>query len=223
MRRRLLLLLAGAALLAPADALAENTTLTATVGPGFNISLTDANGQTVTKLDPGPYDITVRDLSEEHNFHLSGPGVDEATTVSGTGTFNWTVTFRDGRYSFVCDPHSTDMRGSFVAGNPPPLPPPQPPPAAAKPLIAVVGPTNTISLKTVAGAHVKSLKAGAYTITVRDRTKKHNFHLVGTAVNRKTTIAGIGTFTWKLTLRRGKLTFYSDAARLKLRKTVTVT
>src|ERR671915_100749 len=125
MRRRLLLLAAVAALPAPAYAftLAENPKLTATVGPAFNISLTDAAGNTVTKLDPGPY-------------------VDEATTVAGTGTFNWTVTFRDGRYTFVCDPHNTDMRGSFVAGNPPPPPPPAPKPTR---LTAAVRPAHTIS------------------------------------------------------------------------------
>jgi hypothetical protein len=225
MRRRLLLLAAVAALPAPAYALslAENPKLTATVGPGFNISLTDAAGNTVTRLDPGPYDISVRDLSDEHNFHLFGPGVEEATTVPGTGTFNWTVTFRDGRYSFVCDPHSSDMRGSFVAGNPPPQPPPNPPPAKPTRLTGAVGPARTISLKNAAGANVRTLKAGRYTITVRDRTKVHNFHLVGTQLNRKTTLAGMGTFTWAVTLRRGKLALYSDAAKLKLRKTVTVT
>jgi hypothetical protein len=224
MRRRLVLLLAGGALLAPADAVAENPTLTATVGPGFNISLTDANGQAVTKLDPGAFDITVRDLSDEHNFHLFGPGVNEATSVVGTGTAAWTVTFREGRYSFLCDPHSTDMRGDFVVGNPPPAPPPpQPPAPVVKRLTAVVGPANTISLRTASGANVRSLKAGAYTITVRDRTKLHNFHLVGTAINRKTTIAGMGTFTWKVTLRRGKLAFFSDHPRIKMRRTVTVT
>jgi hypothetical protein len=221
MRRALLLLAAVAALPAPAYALAlaENPKLNATVGPGFNISLTDAAGNTVTKLDPGPYDIAVRDLSDEHNFHLFGPGVEEATTVPGTGAFNWTVTFRDGRYTFVCDPHSSDMRGTFVAGNPP-LPPP---PAATPRLTAAVGPTRTISLKNAAGANVRSLKAGRYIITVRDRTKVHNFHLVGTLLNRKTTIAGMGTFTWTVTVRRGKLAFYSDRAPKTLRKTVTVT
>lgn len=222
MRRRLLLLAAVVALPAPASALtlAENPKLMATVGPAFNISLVDAAGNPVTRLDPGPYDITVRDLSDEHNFHLFGPGVDEATNVVGTGTVNWTVTFRDGRYTFVCDPHNTDMRGTFVAGNPPPPPPPAPKPTR---LTAAVGPANVISLKTAAGANVRTLKAGRYTITVRDRTKVHNFHLVGTQLNRKTTLAGMGTFTWAVTLRKGKLSFYSDNTRIKLRKTVTVT
>jgi hypothetical protein len=33
----------------------------------------------------------------------------------------------------------------------------------------------------------------------------------------------MGTFTWTVTLRRGKLSFYSDHSRIKMRKTVTVT
>ena len=226
MRRRLLLLTAIAVLPAPAYALAENPNLSGVVGPGFNISLLDANGQQVTRLDPGAFDIAVRDLSGEHNFHLYGPGVDETTSVAGTGSVNWTVTFREGRYTFVCDPHSIDMRGTFVVGNPPPEPPPPPPrpPAPAVPqLTAAVGPANTISLRNARGVNVRTLKAGRYRITVRDRSRLHSFHLVGVSLNRKTTVAGMGTFTWTVTLRRGKLSFYSDHPRLKMRKTVSVT
>jgi hypothetical protein len=226
MRRRLLLLAAIVVLPATAYAQADNPKLNGVVGPAFNISLLDANGQTVTRLDPGAFDIAVRDLSDEHNFHLFGPGVDETTSVTGTGNASWTVTFREGRYTFVCDPHSSDMRGTFVVGNPPPEPPPPPPkpPAPSLPrLTATVGPANTISLKNAAGANVRTLKARGYRITVRDRSKLHSFHLVGVSLNRKTTIAGMGTFTWTVTLRRGKLSFYSDHPRLKMRKTVTVT
>lgn len=226
MGRRLLLLAAIVVLPATAYAQADNPKLNGVVGPAFNISLLDANGQTVTRLDPGAFDISVRDLSDEHNFHLFGPGVDETTTVTGTGNVNWTVTFREGRYTFVCDPHSSDMRGTFVVGNPPadPPPPPPKPPAPSLPrLTATVGPANTISLKNAAGANVRTLKARSYRITVRDRSKLHSFHLVGVSLNRKTTIAGMGTFTWTVTLRRGKLSFYSDHSRIKMRKTVTVT
>ena len=37
--------------------------LTGTVGPGFSISLKDANGKPVTQLDPGDYTITITDNS----------------------------------------------------------------------------------------------------------------------------------------------------------------
>ena len=59
--------------------------LTGTVGPGFSISLKDANGKPVNQLDPGVYTITVTDNSDEHNFHLTGPGgVDKATNLDNT-------------------------------------------------------------------------------------------------------------------------------------------
>ena len=131
MRLRGLVALAAAAVFvfAPAGARSApaNPQLMATVGPGFFIRLAHPDGSIVTKVDPGLYDIVVRDLGVEHNFHLTGPGVDRFTQVEDTGTVTWTETLVEGRYTFVCDPHSTTMRGSFVAGNPPPPPPPPPP------------------------------------------------------------------------------------------------
>ena len=101
--------------------------LFATVGPGFTINLRDASGARVSKLDPGAYVIEVDDLSEEHNFHLTGPGVNRSTEIGDTGKVTWNVTFTDGTYRYVCDPHSGMMNGSFTVGNvaqPPPNPPP---------------------------------------------------------------------------------------------------
>ena len=151
----------------------------------------------MSQLDPGTYEIQVRDLSDFHNFHLDGPGVDRSTTVAFEGTVTWTVEFREGRYRFQCDPHSEDMFGLVTVGNPPPVTQPPPPPPSAKPtpvpaakkLTATVGPRSTIALRTAAGAHVHGLKAGRYAITVRDRTAKHNFHLSGAGVNKKTGVA----------------------------------
>ena len=217
MRRRTLVLLAlGAALLAPSDALAQNTKLEATVGPGFTIRLAWPDGRAVTQIAPGTYDIAVHDLSEEHNFHLQGPGVDETTSVAFVGTVTWTVTFRDGRYTFVCDPHSGHMQGSFVAGTPPPPPPPR------TKLVATVGPRASITLRNAKGLVPRRLKPGLYTIVVRDRSKLHNVHLVGAGINRKTRIAGTGTVTWKVRLRKGTLRYYSDASPTKLRGSVRI-
>ena len=74
MRLRGLVALAATAafVLAPAGApsVAANPQLLATVGPDFTIRLTHPDGSAVTKVDPGSYDIVVRDLSNEHNFHL---------------------------------------------------------------------------------------------------------------------------------------------------------
>lgn len=85
------------------------------VGPGFTISLGFAdNNQSVVDLNPGTYKLTIDDLSSIHDFHLTGPGVDMATTVSETGTSVWTVPLQPGTYTFVCDPHATTMIGTFV-------------------------------------------------------------------------------------------------------------
>jgi hypothetical protein len=87
--------------------------LTGSVGPGFEISLTGADGADVTTLTAGTYTIEVDDQSDMHNFHLTGSGVDETTDVGGTGAETWEVTFEAGSYSFVCDPHAGTMNGSF--------------------------------------------------------------------------------------------------------------
>jgi Copper binding proteins, plastocyanin/azurin family len=89
------------------------TTLQGSVGPGFEISLTQ-DGNPVTELPAGTYTIDVNDQADVHNFHLSGPGVDEATDVAGTGETTWTVDLQAGEYTFVCDPHASSMNGSFT-------------------------------------------------------------------------------------------------------------
>jgi hypothetical protein len=85
--------------------------LTGTVGPGFDISMTGTDG-----LKPGKYTIKISDKSPDHNFHLTGPGVDEKTEVGDQGDVTWTVTLQSGDYKFVCDPHSSSINGSFTVG-----------------------------------------------------------------------------------------------------------
>ena len=108
---------AGAALLAlvvgaaPATA-ATPTKLVGTVGPSFTITL-KKGGKKVTTLKAGRYTISVQDKSDFHNFHLTGPGVNKKTTVSEVKTKTWTVTLKKGTYRYVCDPHSSQMKGSF--------------------------------------------------------------------------------------------------------------
>jgi hypothetical protein len=58
---------------------------------------------------------------------------------------------------------------------------------------------------------------------VRDRTAKQSFHLSGPGVNKKTGVAQVATVTWKVTLKKGTLRFFSDAAASKLRGSVRVT
>ncbi|MBA3243837.1 MAG: hypothetical protein H0T61_01500 [Actinobacteria bacterium] len=217
-------LLTVASAIAVAVAFAADGQLTGTVGPGFTIRLLGPDGLAVQRVTPGTYQLAVDDRSPEHNFHLRGAGVDVATAVEDVGSQTFSVTLTDGRYTFVCDPHASTMRGAFDVGSGPPPPPPPPPPAPppAKKLNASVGPGSTISLRTPVGARVLALKAGAYVVTVRDRTKLHNFHVTGAGVNRKTGVAQLATLTWKLTLKRGKLVFFSDTSPAKLRGTVTV-
>ena len=88
------------------------TTLNGSVGPGFEISLDGTDGITA-----GDYTIVVDDQSSAHNFHLTGPGgVDVSTSVSEEGEKSFDVTLEAGEYTFVCDPHASQMNGSFTVG-----------------------------------------------------------------------------------------------------------
>lgn len=80
--------------------------------------------------------------------------------------------------------------------------------AATPKLVASVGPGFTISLKNAAGAKVTTLKAGTYSITVKDRSPMHDFRLRGPGVNRVISgVAAVGTKTVTLRLRAGKYVF----------------
>lgn len=190
---------------------ADTQPLLATVGTAgspeaFTISLQDSAGVRVSRLDPGTYTINVRDFATEHNFHLFGPGVDQATEVGQTTTTTtWVVTFGDGTYRYQCDPHASTMRGSFTVAAVAPPPPP------AKKLVARVGPKRSISLTTASGARVKRVTAGKYKITVRDATSADNFRLIGPGVNKRTGVRFRGTRAWAVTFRSGVVRYRSDA------------
>jgi Copper binding proteins, plastocyanin/azurin family len=184
-------------------------TLRGEVGPGFTIFLRHADGRNVTQLDAGEYRIVVEDRSIEHNFHLSGAGVDRATSVENVETVTWDVTFADAqRYTFVCDPHSTTMRGTFNVGK---VPPPPPPPVVRRLSASVTA--RAIAVRTASGSRARSVVAGRYRISVRDAARTQNFHLIGPGVNRRTSVGRTSRPTWTLTLRRGTYTYRSDANR----------
>lgn len=90
-------------------------TLTASVGPGFTISLTNADGTPVTTLVAGTYTINVSDKASFHNFHLFGAGgLNQTTNVADVTDTTWTVDLVPGAYAYVCDPHQAGgMRGTF--------------------------------------------------------------------------------------------------------------
>jgi plastocyanin len=87
--------------------------LKGSVGPGFEISLVTDDDAVITSLPGGSYELEVEDKSSAHNFHLSGPGVDVSTQVGEEGNESFTVELEPGTYTFVCDPHSSTMHGTF--------------------------------------------------------------------------------------------------------------
>jgi plastocyanin len=195
MGTRILLTALLAALLIPsALARADNPRLVASVGgnDSFAISLRNASGA-VTHLDPGTYDIEVHDRSELHNFHLHGPGVQQATAVGNLEDVVWTVMLTDGKYAFDCAAHVSSMNGWFTVGE-----------VAPTKSAAAVGPKRSISLKP------KITEVGPATITVSDRSRVDNFHLTGPGVNKKTGVAFRGRVTWNVTLRPGTYSYRSD-------------
>jgi plastocyanin len=215
--------LAAGVLGSPAAAFAQ-TRLIAEVGRGdaFTISLRTATGGSVDNIPPGAYEIEVNDLSGMHNFHLTGPGVDMRTSEAFEGRVTWNVTLQNGRYTFVCDPHPTQMRGSFTVGTVPP-PPPPPPASRTTTLFATVGPRATISLRTRSGRRVTRVRRGRYRIVVRDRSSIHNFHLRGRGVNKRTSVGFRGTRTWTVTFRPGRYRFVCDPHARRMRGSFRVT
>lgn len=191
----------------------QNPQLFGTVGPGESIVLRDAQGNRVTRLDPGTYDIEVEDLADEHNFHLRGPGVNRQTAVEAQGKDSWTLTFTDGTYTYLCDAHSTTMRGSVTVGNAPAQPPAQTPAVTPRTkLVLTSGPAEVITLKTSTGKAVKQMRLGTYKVTVRDRGRDHNAHVVAPGFDRRTKpLEYTGTQLWTIRLARtGSFRFLCD-------------
>jgi hypothetical protein len=208
MTTRILLAALLAALFLPsALARADNPRLVGTVGrnDAFVISLSDASGNPVTHLDPGTYDVEIHDLSEEHSFHLYGPGVQQATAVGNNEDVVWTLTLADGKYGFECAAHPTLMKGWFTVGQ-----------VAPTQLRASVGPKRSISVTP------KTAQVGPATITVNDRSRGDNFHLTGPGVDKKTGVIFRGRATWNVTLQPGIYSYRSDK-RKGLRGSLIVT
>ena len=81
---------------------------------------------------------------------------------------------------------------------------------ASTPLAGTVGPGFTIKL-TKSGTSVKTLKPGSYTLTVKDKSASHNFHLFGPGVVKVvTSVPFVGTKTVTVTLKKGTYTFQCD-------------
>jgi plastocyanin len=214
---RLLLAVVVVSLLGAVEtARADNPVLTGDVGAGdsFTITLNDVAGNKVTHLDAGAYTVTLHDHSAFHNFHLSGPGVDISTSVDGIENKTFTVTFTDGTYFFNCDPHSSQMKGSFTVGTVS-TPPPAPAPTVVK-LSASIGAGSKATFGPLAG-----IAAGKAVVTVRDASASDGFRLSGPGVSKATGAAFRGTVKWTVTLTAGRYSFGS-VRKPTLRKTFTV-
>jgi plastocyanin len=189
---------------------ADNPGLVGTVGPGYSISLATAAGTHVSTLDPGTYSLVVHDMSDIHNFHLTGPGVNVATDIDFVGDKTFTITVADGKYVYLCDAHPASMVGRFTGGTPAPTPTPVP----TKAIAARVGPGKTLVFPA-------RLAKGKYAISVRDLSARDNLHLKGPGVDRKTGVAFKGAAKWTVTLKTGTYRVWSDAHKT-LARTVKV-
>ena len=119
MSLRLLAVASTAALVAVGIATGATATTTVvpklrgTIGPGYTISLKNAQGKKVKSLAHGKYTFIVSDKANIHNFTLKGPGGSNKT-ITGTGfvgTKTVTVTLKKGTYRFYCTVHP------FVTGT----------------------------------------------------------------------------------------------------------
>jgi len=81
--------------------------------------------------------------------------------------------------------------------------------AATPTLVGTVGPGFTITL-TKGGKKVTKLTHGTYVFKISDKSNIHNFHLTGPGVNKKSSVGGTGSSTWKLTLKKGTYKFVCD-------------
>ena len=92
-------------------------------------------------------------------------------------------------------------------------------------LVGRVGPGQTITLKTALGRTVRTLRAGCYTIVIRDRSTTDNFHLIDrdpTVPDKKTGVRFVGVRTWTVILGHGEYRYVSDPHRSSLRGTFRV-
>jgi hypothetical protein len=217
---------------------AVSPTMHAFVHEDQSIGLTFDDGTSVGNqarnppvIPPGAYTIRVVDDATEHNFHLFGPGVDQATDTGGTSSPTWTVTLQPGStYRFQCDSHADFMYGVFMTSG-----------TASSSGGTSTGVTSTVSsggttLTTgtpaafrgtlagtvraagkltlaLQGKAVSRLKAGRYKITVADKTAARGFVLKekGHAAVTISSAAFVGTRSVTVDLTAGQWTFYTSA------------
>jgi hypothetical protein len=111
--------LAGAVLMLPGFAKAQNPVLIARVGlhNAYTISLRTPDGKLVRSIPAGTYSIVVHDYSKFHNFALGSQTENKRLFTGGirwVGTKTYTVTLDLGNYAYACSVHFRTMNGTFV-------------------------------------------------------------------------------------------------------------
>jgi hypothetical protein len=181
----------------------QERTLEGFTGSDFAIALIGSDFAPVQRLEAGTYTIRVHDRSPDHNFRLTGPGVNVATTLEAVGDRELSVRLTGGTYSFLCDPHTLTMLGTFVVPRTA---------AAVRRVDASLSARGTAALRLPGGAPVRTLPAGRYDVVVRDRSPTTGFVLVGPGVRRRTGAAFRGTVTWRVRLTPGRYRYGAPAA-----------
>jgi len=178
----------------------------------YTIGLFFPDGKRVTTLPAGTYTVVVHDKSAIHNFHLasnSDPTVNFRTDVPFVGDQSFTVTFKANTvYAYACELHWQVMNGSFLVVD-----------ATTTTTTTTTSAPPTLQVNVSATGQVKvrpqSVRAGHVRVVVRDRSSRFGFHLTGSGVNRRTTLAFVGTTTWSLRLRAGRYHFGTDPRPLR--------
>ncbi len=94
-------------------ALAGTPTLVGTDGPSFTITLTKG-GKKVSKLKPGTYIFKIADKSTAPQLPSEGAWDRQEDGGRREDNVTWKLKLKKGKYTFVCDPHKSFMKGSFT-------------------------------------------------------------------------------------------------------------
>jgi hypothetical protein len=197
--------------------------------------------RTPPTIPPGAYTIRVTDDATEHNFHLSGPGVDMATSTDGMSSPTWSVTLQPGAtYRFQCDTHFDFMYGTFQtsgtatssgsssagsssggssSGGSSSGGSSSSGSAAtslAGALTGTLSPSGAAAL-TTKGRAVSKLAAGRYSFAITDKDAKGGFTIQARSKAPKalTGVSFVGTHTVTVSLTAGTWTFYASGGKSK--------
>jgi hypothetical protein len=88
--------------------------LTGMVAPSGQITLAGPDGHPIRSPHAGWYTVSVQDRSPAAQFHLVGPGADEATGVSFRGAVIWGIHLTRGTYRYTNDRHHGATTRAFA-------------------------------------------------------------------------------------------------------------